>query len=138
MPGSSSGFAVRISAVDDATRTLSRINRQLAAIGAPIRRMNAGMARSAEVSRVGLRTMGRSLREVARFSGEAVTSITRLSPALASLTGAATVAGVGDLAKKWADFGSHLDFSASRIGIAGSQLQRMQNISRLAGGSARE
>lgn len=128
------GFSVTISAVDNATKTLDRINKRIDAITKPVRRLQA--AAKAFADRSGLSKVGRGFGAVARFAGDALGTVTRMIGPLGAITSAASLAGMYRLVESWGDFGQKLGFAAQRIGISADKLQGLQGAARLAGASA--
>jgi hypothetical protein len=130
----SRGFSITISAVDEASKAIDAVNRNIAAIRSPFDRAGKSLAKFSDVT--GMKKLAGGFRDVARESFEAFENIGRGSAALESLTGAAAVAGVVKLSDKWASWGANLKVSASRAGTTASQLARLQGAAQLAGSSA--
>ncbi|MBV1835659.1 phage tail protein [Acetobacter estunensis] len=129
-----SGVKVTISAVDRASMTLERINARIAAIQAPVRRLQAAFGRFASVT--GLRYLRTGLDGVRRVATGAFRSLGQIVPVLGTITGATTVAGIYRLTSAWAQMGTQLRTTARSMGMAPARLMAMQNAARLSGGSA--
>lgn len=136
-----SGYSVAITATDKATAVIDRINARFGAINKSTLQVTAaGQRFGASLSRLGQTTginqIGAGLNRVSQSIGAAVEGLGRFAPALAGITGAASLAGIARLTTSWSEFGSKLGFDSRRIGIAASSLHALQGASRLAGGSA--
>lgn len=129
-----SGVKVTISAVDRASMTLEKLNARIAAIQAPVRRLQSAFSRFGNVT--GLRYLRTGLDGVRRVATGAFQSMGQIVPVLGAITGATSIAGVYRLASAWAQMGRNLRTSAAAMGMAPQRLMAMQNASRLAGGSA--
>lgn len=128
------GFSVTISAVDQVTGTIDKINKQLKAFSAPYEKLNASMQKFGDVS--GLNRVGKAFGDIGRSAFDAFRNVTRIVEPLAAITGAASIAGMYRLASAWADWGSRLGYNAERIGLSANKLNDFQNAARLAGVSA--
>lgn len=127
----SNGFSIRISAVDNATKSIDAINKRLASLRAPVDRFNQSIAKFSNVS--GITKMRQGFEGLARSVFGAATSLARVVPAMGALTGAASLAGMGQLVSHWADFGAQLQNTSRRLGMSTTALHGMQNAARLAG-----
>jgi hypothetical protein len=123
-----------VSAVDDTSETLDKVNKRLKAQNEPYDRLNKQWKSLKENS--GLDTAARSLRSIGSAGGDVVRSVEKVAAPLAAITGAASIAGMTRLIESWEQLGSELKFSASAMGINVSSLSRLQGAARLAGGSA--
>jgi hypothetical protein len=131
--GRTTGFAVTISAVDQASKQIDAINKRIAAMQRPVLRMQASLSKFADVS--GLTKMGRSFEQLGQFAFRAFQNISRIVEPLAAITGAASVAGLFRVATAFGDFGQKLQNAARRSGETTDQLQVLQGAARLAGSS---
>lgn len=127
------GVKVTISAVDRASRTLERINARIAAVQAPVRRLESSFRRFDGVT--GFRGIRAGMGRVSDASLGMVQSMSKIVPVLGSITGAASLAGIYRLASAWAQAGTNVRIAARNMGLAPSRLMAMQNAARLAGGS---
>ena len=128
------GVKVQFSADDRLSGAIERINQRLARLHAPVERTQRALGRFGQLS--GLRAVGGGLERVGGTAQSAFLSLGRILPVLGTITGAATLAGMVRLAGAWADFGSHLGFSAQRLGLSSDRLQTLTGAARLAGSSA--
>ncbi len=126
--------AFTISAVDDASAKFEAINKQVAAIGAPVEKLQKSFGRLSDAS--GITKLSKGFGDLARGSLDAFRNITRVVDPLAAITGAASIAGMVKLTESWAQFGSQLGFTAQRLGMAAGTLQTLQGAARLAGASS--
>ncbi len=131
MPGS--GVSVTISVVDQASRQIDAINKRLASMTAPARRLHGQIQRFAKVTGIdrvvhGFRGMASTTLNVAR-------NLMRVVAPLALITDAASVAGLIRLTTAFADFGNRLGITATNLGILPARLMALQGAARLAGTS---
>lgn len=125
------GYSVTFSVVDNATRQIDSINKRIQQMRAPLERQARSMQQFLDVS--GLKKVSEGFTQIARTAGEAFSSIGRLVPVMGTLTGAATIGGMVRLVQSWADLGTALQNTAGDIGTTTDNIQRFQNIARLAG-----
>ncbi len=128
------GYSVTISAVDQATATIDKINKRLKSFTAPYEKLGKSISQFGDVS--GLNKVGKAFTDIGRSAFGAFESVTRIVEPLAAITGAASIAGMYKLASSWAEWGSRLGYSAERIGTTADRLNTLQNAARLAGVSA--
>lgn len=134
MAGSSGTFSVVISAQDNASKQIDALNRHIAALQAPSKRLNQSLGRLAENTGVAQLTKG--LSSMARSTVEAADAMTRMVGPLGAITGVASIGGMAMLSAQWAQFGTKLAFAAQRSWTTVSQLGALQGAARLAGSSA--
>ena len=127
------GFSVTYSVVDEATAKITAINKQIAAMRAPIERQQKAMMQFVNVS--GLQKVADGFKGIAGAAAEAFSSLARLVPVIGGLTGAATVGGLIALVKSFTDLGTQLERDADYLGTSTGTLQQWQNAVKLAGGS---
>jgi hypothetical protein len=130
------GFAIRISAVDGASKQIDAINRRILAMQAPADRMRASMERFSKVT--GLTRLAGGFRSLGTSASNTLRSISGFVPGLAAITGAGTIAGVYRLATSWADVGTSLAHASKRLGMTTDQLQTYQSVAKLAGVSSED
>ena len=128
-----SGFSVTVSAVDQATATIERINKKLQGITAPMERMNAQLAKFSRLS--GLSDLAAGMNKLARSAVDVFRNITRIVAPLGAITGAASLAGMYRMASAWAIWAQHQDITAKRIGLTSGKLQEFEGVAKLAGSS---
>lgn len=129
-----SGFSVTISAVDNATAAIDKVNARIAALTKPVLQVKAAADKLA--GQVGLTQLARRLGDATRAATEFFRQISRVVTPLAAITSAASVAGMMRLASAWGQFAARLGLDAQRIRIAASNLHALQGAARLAGASA--
>ncbi len=134
MSGTAAGTTVTISAIDNVTATIDKINKRMTAFSAPFERMGKQLSRFSDVS--GLDRVGKSFGEIERQAGNAFQKIGQIVEPLGLIAGAASAAGMARMVSAWADWGSKLGFAAQRIGTSAEQLSTLQGAARLAGASA--
>ncbi|MGI4939668.1 MAG: hypothetical protein ACRYHQ_03700, partial [Janthinobacterium lividum] len=135
------GISVVISASDNATSVISKVNtgleslnRRMVAARAPVDRMTASFGRFGQIT--GVSRLSSDVGNLGRRIAGAAGDLGRFTPALGALTSAASVAGLASLVQRWTAFGSRLGFDAQRIGVTASSLQGLQGAAQLAGSSA--
>jgi hypothetical protein len=133
MSGRASGFAVTITAVDQASKQIDAINKKIADLQRPVQRLQRSIAKFADVS--GLASVGRSFERLGRYALQAFQSISRIVEPLAAISGAVSVAGLVRLSTVFGDFGQKLQNAARRAGETTDQLQALQGAARLSGSS---
>jgi len=99
----------------------------------PARRTFGALQRFSQVT--GLTRLRGGLTGLARDGVSAFRSIGQIAPVLGTITGATSVAGIYRLASAWAKMGTEIRTTSHAIGIAPERLARLQNATRLAGGS---
>jgi len=117
-----------------ASAEIDAINKKIAAMRAPVERVQKAVAKFADVT--GLNALGKGFGEIGRRSLDAFRSVSRIVEPLAAITSALSVAGMARLAFAWGEFGEKLSIAAQRIGISTGRLQSLQGGARLAGASA--
>ena len=110
------GYSVTYSVVDDATAKITAINKQIAALRAPIERQQKALMQFVNVS--GLQKVADGFKGIAGAAAEAFSSLARLVPVIGGLTGAATVGGLIALVKSFTDLGTQLERDADYLGTS--------------------
>jgi hypothetical protein len=128
------GYSVTYSVVDNATKQIEQINRRITAMRAPMERMSRQVSRFVDVS--GLRKVADGFQWIERAAGGVFRSLSAIVPVLGAITSAATVAGMVKLVGSFAAWGNALQTSADQIGISAQELQKYQDATTRAGGSA--
>lgn len=129
-----SGFSIAISATDGASAKIDAINKRLAAMNAPVDRVQKSLAKFADLS--GINKLRDGLSGMASAGVDVFRNIMRIVEPLAAITGAASLAGMAAMVARWSEFGTKLMFSAQRMGMTSEALMTLQNAGRLAGISA--
>jgi hypothetical protein len=130
------GYSVTYTVVDQATAQIEAINRRIRQMREPIERQARALQQFVDLT--GIKKVAEGFREIARTAGEAFESMSRLVPVMGILTGAASLAGIAELVKRWADFGNTLQLDATRIGTTTDQLEDLENATELAGGNTKD
>jgi hypothetical protein len=132
----STGYAISISAKDEASATIAKINRTLAAMEA---RGNPAAATMAKFSNdAGLTRTSEAMGGLASRSLDTFRSLDRIVPALGAITGAASIAGLTMMAQRFAEVGTQAALLSRRLGIPVDRLTALRGATRLAGGSAED
>jgi hypothetical protein len=129
----SNGFSVTITAVDRATKSIDNVNKRLAAMMAPVTRLQKAFGKFGDLT--GINALGRGLASLASFAARAGRSLLSIVAPLGAITSAISIAGMARMAETWSSFAQRLGFDATRIGIAAGQLHALQGAARLAGAS---
>lgn len=130
------GFSVSISALDNASKTIDGINKRIHALTAPAEKFNKSLGKFGEVS--GIRRLSEGMKDLGHSSLDTFRSMDRIVPALGAITGAASIAGMAELVRKWAEFGERVTNTAYALNTPIAKLGAMRGALRLVGGSAEE
>src|SRR5579862_2563226 len=128
------GYSVQFTVIDNATKQIDQINRRIAAMRAPFERMSRQVQKFIDVS--GLKKVADGFNWIARAAGTVLRSLTAIVPVLGTITGAATITGMVKLVSSFAAWGNQLKTNADQIGITTQELQKWQDATTRAGGSA--
>jgi len=123
-----------VSAVDKASATMLRIRAEMRAMTQPMRDVKASFGRFTEAS--GLKQVGRDMQKIARTARSVASGVTSIVAPMGALIGVGTVAGLGELTRRWASLGWNVSRTAQTIGVAPTQLMALQGAAKLAGLSA--
>ena len=127
-------FAISISATDNASKALDGINKRLAALSAPAERFNKALTRFGDTS--GISRVAEGVGELGRTAATTFASLDRLASPLAAITGAASIAGMVELTRRWAEFGSQVGNVAYRLNLPVEKLTSLHGAARLSGVAA--
>jgi hypothetical protein len=130
------GYSVTYSVVDNATKQIDQITRRIQQMRAPTERMGKSLQRFVDVS--GLRKVAGAFTWIGQAAAGAFRSIIAIVPALGALTSAATIAGMARLVGHFAEWGKTLQINARQIGINADELQKWEDATSRAGGSAED
>jgi Phage tail lysozyme len=137
MAQSSGGYAVTFSIVDQATPQLTKIQREMRQLREPLDRMRRDTQQF--IDPTGLRKVSDGMADIGRQASTLFSSMSRLVPVMAGLTGAASLGGVAALGRQWSRFATQLSRDAENIrGTTPQALQTLQRAMTLAGGSAEQ
>ncbi len=134
MSGSGSNIQVKIGFDDEALSRIPEARKQIDSLQSSSRKAAKGiltLGRSGEAER-----LSKGMRGVARESLAAFENMGRVMGPLGVITSAASVAGLGALAREWASFGNSLNNSSQRAGVSASKLSQFQVAAQLTGASA--
>ena len=135
MSGTTSrGFAIQISAVDNATKQIDAINRNLKAMQAPAERLTNSFSKLAQTS--GITALSHGMQNVADASFRALDNLGRLIAPLGVLTGAASIAGLSRLVTGFGQAGAELSRAGQRARISAGDLAAFRGAADLAGSSS--
>jgi hypothetical protein len=123
-------FAVTITAVDAATKTIDSINRNLKNMQAPAARLTKSFGKLAETS--GIKALAGGMEQAAASSFKLFENLGRAIAPLGILTGAASVAGLSRLVTGFADSGAALVLAGQRARISAGDLAAYQGAATLA------
>lgn len=134
MAGKSSGFAIGFGIQDNASAGIDAINRRIAALTAPADRFNRSLQKFGDVSGIaraaeGVQTLGDRALGAAR-------AVERLAGPMAGITSAASLAGMVEMTRRWAEAGNQIARTSGALNTPVSRLSALRGAARLAGGSA--
>lgn len=136
MPGKR--FKFTISAVDNATATIERVNkrfdRMTSRLTAPTRRLARRAGALGEAA--GLPKVAKSLGNVAKQAEKTAASITKIGAPLLAIVGGGTLAGLAEMVTHWERIGTETERTSRMIGIAANQLTQMRGAANLMGVSS--
>lgn len=135
MSGSSrAGFAISITAVDQASKQIDAINAKIRAMQAPAERLTKSFGKLAD--NAGITRLASGMGNLARSSFQAFENIGRMVAPLGAITGIASIAGIAKLASSFGDFGNRTQIASNRAGLGAKQFLDLGNAARLAGSSS--
>lgn len=127
-------FEIAIVAVDRATAVVRKVSQALNRITAPVSRLKASMrSLSAEL---GLDRIGKGLMGIGQHARNITQRFSAMLTPLSALLGFSTLAGVGVLAKKFAEFAWGVVQASKATGVAVPKLQALDGAGKLLGISA--
>ncbi|WP_233872513.1 lytic transglycosylase domain-containing protein [Paraburkholderia adhaesiva] len=127
-------FTYTISAVDKATATIERVNKQIDRMTAPFRR--AAQSAKALSDASGLTKVANNLGNVAKQADKAARSITKMAAPLLAIVGGGTLAGLSEMVAHWERIGAETERTSRMLGITANQLTQMRSAATLMGVSA--
>jgi hypothetical protein len=149
-----SGFSITIKAVDQTTATIDKINgkiagaqnainKRLAASAAPWKRLGTQIGRTVRLLggnklAMGVQRVSKGFMELTRSSWGAFQNISRIVDPLGIITGAATIAGIVALERRFADLGQTLTNTGRVMNMDPAKLAQWERAGRLVGVSAGE
>src|SRR5277367_1527841 len=115
MPGKSAGFAIGIGIADTASAGLDAINRRIAALSAPAERFNKSLAKFGEVT--GINRAAEGMQSLGDRTLGAARAVERLAGPMAGITGAASLGGMAELSRRWAEAGNQISRTAYKLNM---------------------
>jgi muramidase (phage lysozyme) len=134
MSGSRGAFTVGINAVDNASKVIDGVSRSFQRLTAPVEKFNKSVSKLGDVTGVNRLTEG--LRGLGAGAADAFRSMDRLAGPMGAITGAASIAGMVELTRRWGQFGQQLGNVAGMSNAPVGQLSNLSNAFRVAGTSA--
>ncbi len=128
-----SGFSVTISAADKASATLDRVNKRIAALRAPADRFGKALAKFSDVS--GVNRMAEGVKVLGNHSLSFARSIEKAAGPMATITSAASIAGVIELSRQWAKAGNSIRNVSYALAMPVDRVSALQGGAKLAGSS---
>ncbi len=122
-----------IGVIDQASKKIDAINKKIQQLQAPSASLKKALSKFSEVS--GITSGFNKIHESAKA---AFATIERIAPALGAITTGGFAAGISAMISKWTDFGNSLIITAHSLGLTGSALYQIQNVTRLLGGNAEQ
>ncbi|WP_028210780.1 transglycosylase SLT domain-containing protein [Paraburkholderia mimosarum] len=123
-----------ITAVDKATATINRVNRNIAKMTAPYQRLAKSAGQFAKAS--GLDKVAKDLGSVAKNAEKAATSVLKMGAPLLAIIGGGTVAGLTEMVTQWERIGAETERTSRLLGITAGQLTQMRGAANLMGVSS--
>jgi hypothetical protein len=134
MSGSRGAFTVGINAVDNASKVIDGVSRSFQRMTAPVEKFHKSVSRLGDVTGVSRLTEG--MRSLGAGAADAFRSVDRLASPMGALTGAASIAGMVELTRRWGQFGQQLGNIAAMSNAPVGQLSKLNNAFRIAGTTA--
>ncbi|WP_129551810.1 hypothetical protein [Komagataeibacter xylinus] len=128
-----SGYAVTISAVDNLSKTLNRINQNAARSLAPFRKLGGAVTRLMRTT--GVSGVARALGNVGRSARDAFQRLSAIIAPLGAISGAATLGGMYRMISAWSNWGTELGNVSRNMGITAQTLGSLQGAAQMAGSS---
>lgn len=126
----SSSFGVTIKAIDQASGTIDRINKNLAKMRQPVDKLQASIRKFSNLS--GVTDMMRGFEKLSSSIENAMFSVLKFIPVLGTLIGAGMIDGLYKLVEAAGQMGTALINSSKRIGVTVGNLASLQGAARLA------
>ncbi|WP_233869699.1 hypothetical protein [Paraburkholderia adhaesiva] len=123
-----------ISAVDRATATIERVNRNMGKMTRPYANLAKSAKRFSEAS--GFAAVGRNLGNVAKEADKVLRSVTKIGAPLLAIVGGGTIAGLSEMVTQWERIGAQTERTSRMLGITANQLTQMRGAATLMGVSS--
>jgi len=134
MSGSGADISLRIGFVDQASESLSKINQSIAKLQKPAKASGSSLAKLGETS--GLRRITEGMATFGDTTLGAARSVERMVSPMATLTSAASIAGMIELSRQWGQMGNTVNKTAYAMNMPVERLGALRGAARLAGSSA--
>ncbi len=148
------GFSLTITAVDEASSKIDKINKRLEAAQAQVKKLEAerskeegkagsqvltkgfeGLKRGIAGVPEGIGKIQRGFGDLASRARDAFQSVGQIVAPLAAITGAASIAGLANLATGWANTTQQLGYAADRANMSVGQFKALRDAMMLMGTS---
>lgn len=129
-------LTVVIDAIDNATKTINKVNRSFANAMLPVTRLNRSIGNLARAT--GVPKLAKGFVGVGKAAANVAEKIGKIFAPLAAIIGVGSIAGVAALATEWGKLAMSVTNAAQSIGLSASELMGLQGTARLAGVSSEE
>lgn len=127
------GYAVTISAVDNLSKTLNRINQNANRTLAPFRKLGGAVTRLMRTT--GVSRLTRALGNLGNSARDAFQRLSSVIAPLGAISGAATLGGMYRMVAAWSNWGTELGNVSRNMGITAQALGNLQGAAQMAGTS---
>lgn len=114
-------FEITISAIDRASATVRKVNKEFGKTFRPLTRIKSSAA--ALGREIGIPTLGKNLAKVGKAAQTAASKLSIVAAPLTAIIGGGTIAGVVDLATAWGHLGMETAQTAQTLGVSIGFLQ---------------
>lgn len=126
-----SKFNIVITAVDNFSTKINKINRRLADINQPIHKFGKAVRDFSKES--GVKNMVKELGETAKAAEKVAAKVTSIIAPMASVFGIASIGAVAAMADKWGQFARNLTLTSQYTNLSTSQVSDLTGAARLLG-----
>ncbi len=127
-------FTISITAIDNATAVVGRVNKAIASVTAPIAKIQAST--NALSREMGIGRLAKSISEVGKAAAKVGGELGKLGAPIAAFVSLGSVAAIGAMAEEWGRLGSEIGRTAATLGLSTGQLQGLRGAAQAAGVSA--
>lgn len=131
MANGQSKLNIIISAVDNATKTVQRINKQLTQMMRPITQLNRSIRQFSNAA--GLNKVGTAIGKVSKAAVGVAKQIAGAAAKLGSFVGAGSLAAIGAMAVEWGKLGFQIAQASNVLGTSTLQLQQFRAAAMMTG-----
>ena len=125
------GFAITVTAVDQASAQFDKINKSIARMSAPAEQFNRQVSKFGDVS--GITRMTDGVRGMTSGFLDSFRAVDRLAGSLGLVTGVTSLAGIAAFTDRWRSTTAALNSTSKMLGVGVSTLSKLQGAARLAG-----